>query len=163
MNPPLRTKEHSDRLWAALLDGTIDCIATDHAPHTLEEKALGFGKAPSGMPGVETALPLMVDAAAQGRCAIEHVVEWMCEAPARCYRMKRKGRLTVGFDGDVVLVDPARVQPVGARGYQTKVAWSPFEGMRLTGWPIATVVGGHFVYRDGVVGARARGAPIEFE
>src|SRR5688572_13360745 len=78
MNPPLRTVEHSQRLWAALLDGTIDCIATDHAPHTLEEKAKGFGKTPSGMPGVETALPLMLDAAHRKLCSVEQVVRWMC-------------------------------------------------------------------------------------
>jgi dihydroorotase len=163
MNPPLRTKEHSDRLWAALHDGTIDCIATDHAPHTREEKARGFGHAPSGMPGVETALPLMLNAAHEGRCSVEDVVRWMCEGPARCYRMKRKGRLEVGYDGDVTLVDLGKVKRVGEDGYETKVAWSPFDGMALTGWPVATIVGGAFVYRDGAVVGGARGTEIELE
>lgn len=163
MNPPLRTKEHSEGLWKALLDGVIDCIATDHAPHTLEEKAQGFGAAPSGMPGVETSLPLMLNAAHEGRCTVEQVVRWMCEGPARCYRMRGKGRLEVGYDGDVTLVDLARAEKVGDRGYQTKVGWSPFDGMRLVGWPVATVVGGRFAYRDGQVMLETRGEPIQFE
>lgn len=163
MNPPLRTKEHSERLWKALLDGVIDCIATDHAPHTLEEKALGFGKAPSGMPGVETSLPLMLNAAHEGRCTVEQVVRWMCEGPARCYRMRGKGRLEVGYDGDVTLVDLARTEKVGDRGYQSKVGWSPFHGMTLVGWPIATIVGGRFAYRDGDVVLKTRGEPIRFD
>jgi dihydroorotase len=162
MNPPLRTKDHSDRLWAALHDGVIDCIATDHAPHTLDEKGKAYGAAPSGMPGVETALPVMLDAAHEGRCSVEQVVRWMCEAPARLYRMKNKGRLAVGFDADLVLVDLARRERVGERGYQTRVAWSPFEGMRLVGWPIATIVGGRFAYRDGAVDTNVRGRAIEF-
>ncbi len=162
MNPPLRTKEHSERLWAALLDGTIDCIATDHAPHTLEEKAKSFGQSPSGMPGVETALPLMLDAASRGRCSVEQVVSWMCDGPARCYRIERKGRLAVGWDADVTLVDLKRSERVGDRGYQTRVAWSAFEGMRLTGWPIATIVGGRFAYRDGAVDSTVRGTPVAF-
>jgi dihydroorotase len=163
MNPPLRTKEHSERLWAALLDGTIDCIATDHAPHTLEEKAKGFGRAPSGMPGVETSLPLMLDAAHRGRCSVEQVVRWMCEGPARCYRIRNKGRLEVGCDGDVTLVDLSRTERVGERGYQTKVGWSAFDGMTLTGWPISTIVGGAFAYREGAVDVAVRGAPIAFD
>ena len=162
MNPPLRTKEHSDKLWAALHDGTIDCIATDHAPHTLEEKAQGFGKAPSGMPGVETSLAVMLNAAHDGRCSVDDVVRWMSEAPARLYRMEGKGRLAVGMDADVTLVDLGRTERVGDRGYQTKVGWNPFEGMLLVGWPIATIVGGRFAYREGQVALDCRGAGIRF-
>lgn len=151
MNPPLRAKEHSERLWRALHDGTVDCIATDHAPHTKEEKAKGYGAAPSGMPGVETSLAVMLDAAHRGMCSVEDVVRWMTAGPARIYRMARKGRLEVGFDADLAIVDLARTEKVGARGYFTKCGWSPFDGMSLTGWPVMTYVGGEIAFADGEV------------
>jgi dihydroorotase len=162
MNPPLRSAEHSAALWGALRDGTIDCIATDHAPHTREEKALGYGKAPSGMPGVETSLAVMLDAASRGLCSVPSVVRWMCDAPARCYRIERKGRLELGYDGDVALVDLAARRVVGSRPYFTRVNWSPFEGMELQGWPVMTIVRGAVVFRDGAIVESHRGAPVRF-
>ena len=105
MNPPIRYSEDRDALWNRLSDGTIDCIATDHAPHTLENKALGFPKAHSGMPGVETSLPVMLTHAADGKCSIPDVVRWMCEGPSRVYGIQDKGRLQEGMDADLVLVD----------------------------------------------------------
>ncbi|MEM7677513.1 MAG: dihydroorotase, partial [Myxococcota bacterium] len=148
MNPPIRTKEHQEALWRGLHDGTIECIATDHAPHTREEKSQPFGKAPSGMPGVETSLAVMLDAAHRGLCSVEQVVKWMCSEPARIYGMQGKGRLEVGQDGDLAFVDLQRTEAVGARGYFSKVGWSPFEGRKVTGWPVITVVGGRVVFRD---------------
>lgn len=162
MNPPLRTKDHANALWAGLRDGTIDLIATDHAPHTLEEKAAGFGKAPSGMPGVETSLPVMLDAACRGLCDLLEVVRWMCDAPARAYRISNKGRIEVGFDGDLVLVDLGRRRRVGEGGYFTKVGWNPFEGRELQGWPVATFVRGNPVFRDGQIIEGAHGRPVDF-
>ena len=162
MNPPIRTKAHQEALWKGLHDGTIDCIATDHAPHTADEKAQPFGKAPSGMPGVETSLPLMLDAAHRGLCSVEQVVRWMCEAPARIYGMHSKGRLQVGLDGDVTLVDLGRIEKVGARGYFCKVGWSPFDGVALTGWPITTIVHGRVAFRDNEIqDVRGREIPID--
>ncbi len=163
MNPPIRDRSHQEALWKGLHDGTIDCIATDHAPHTLEEKAQPFGRAPSGMPGVETSLALMLDAAHRGLCSVEQVVEWMCRAPARIYGMQRKGDLTVGMDGDVALVDLRKTQKVGERGYFTKVGWSPFEGRSVTGWPVMTIVRGQVAFRDNEIQADVRGAEIEFD
>lgn len=163
MNPPVRDKRHGEALWAGLLDGTIACIATDHAPHTLDEKALGFGKAPSGMPGVELALPLMLHAVAEGRCSIRHVVRWMCEAPAWIYGMVGKGRLVVGGDGDVTLVDRKAKRVVRADALHTRAAWSPFEGWTLTGWPRMTVLRGQPVFRDGAHVDGVYGEPLRFE
>jgi dihydroorotase len=162
MNPPLRSKDHSDVLWSGLRDGTIDCIATDHAPHTLDEKALPYGKAPSGMPGVETSLPAMLDAASRGLCSVDDVVRWMCDAPARCYRIEHKGRIELGYDGDLALVDLRARRRVGDRPYQTRVGWNPFEGMELQGWPVMTVVRGVPVYRDGQIVESHRGSPLVF-
>ncbi|MCK6548158.1 dihydroorotase [Myxococcota bacterium] len=161
MNPPLRTKEHTEGLWRGLHAGLIDCIATDHAPHTLEEKALGFGKAPSGMPGVETSLAVMLDAAARGLCTVEDVVRWMCDAPARCYRIEHKGRIELGFDADLALVDLGARRVVGARPFFTRVGWSPFEGMELQGWPVTTIVRGQIVFRDGQIVEGVRGRPVQ--
>jgi len=108
MNPPIRDVNHATALWSGLKEGVIDCIATDHAPHTLEEKAQDFGAAPSGMPGVETALPLMLDRAQRGLCSLEDVVKWMCEKPVELYGVLKKGFIREGYDADLVLVDLAQ-------------------------------------------------------
>ncbi|MEN9278078.1 MAG: dihydroorotase, partial [Thermostichus sp. DG_1_5_bins_95] len=128
MNPPLRDPGNNEHLWQGLRDGILDCIATDHAPHTLEEKAQPYPASPSGMPGVETALPLMLTAAQQGRCTLAQVVQWMCEAPARLYGIPNKGRLQVGYDADLVLVDLQTPKPVRRQEILSKCGWSPFEG-----------------------------------
>lgn len=162
MNPPVRERRHGAALWAGLLDGTIDCIATDHAPHTLEEKARPYGEAPSGMPGVELSLPLMLHAVHEGRCTLRHVARWMCEGPARCYGLARKGRLAVGFDGDVVLVDRRAARTVRGDALFTRVRWSPFEGRTLYGWPVMTVLRGRPVFREGDIVEGVFGEPLVF-
>ncbi len=162
MNPPLRSSGHSEVLWSGLHDGTIDCIATDHAPHTLEEKGAGFGKAPSGMPGVETSLAAMLDSASKGRCAVEHVVRWMTAGPAYCYRIANKGRLALGYEGDVTLVDLAKTRRIEDGPIRSRCGWSPFEGVPLTGWPITTIVRGSVVYRDGEPQADGGGRALRF-
>ncbi|MGK0357956.1 MAG: dihydroorotase [Bradymonadia bacterium] len=163
MNPPVRAKRHQEALWAGLYDGTIACIATDHAPHTLEEKAQPFGKAPSGMPGVELSLPLMLHAVHSGRCSIEQVVRWMCAAPAEIYGIVGKGRLEVGMDGDVVLVDRKARGAVRNGRLKTRVNWSPFDGWHLRGWPVMTVIHGDPVFRDGEIQPGVYGTPLRFE
>ena len=104
MNPPLRSHHDNDVLWAGLLDGTIDFIATDHAPHTLDEKAKGYPNTPSGMPGVETSLPVMLTQAVAGKCSIEQVSNWMSTAVAKAYNISNKGAISIGYDADLVLV-----------------------------------------------------------
>ena len=142
MNPPIRYQEDLEILWRRLHDGTVQCIATDHAPHTLEAKAKGFPAAPSGMPGVETSLPVMLTHAKEGRCTIEDVVRWMSTNVADCYNMVGKGRLIAGYDGDLVLVDMQQESVVEDQHAWTRVGWNPFRGMSLVGWPMVTVVGG---------------------
>ncbi|MEZ4474054.1 MAG: dihydroorotase [bacterium] len=163
MNPPVRAKRHQAALWAGLLDGTIACIATDHAPHTVAEKALPYGQAPSGMPGVELSLPLMLHAVQAGRCSLRHVVRWMCEGPADCYGLARKGRLLPGHDADLVLVDLKRSRRVEAADVVSKAGWTPFEGWTLTGWPVMTVLAGRPVVREGALQAGIFGSPLRFE
>jgi dihydroorotase len=163
MNPPLRSPENNDILWKALLDGVIDFIATDHAPHTLEEKAKGYPNTPSGMPGVETSLPLMLTQAMQGRCSVAQVSNWMSSAVAKGYKIPNKGAIALGYDADLVLVDLNTYRPVLREELQTKCGWSPFEGWNLTGWPIVTIVGGQVVYDRGKFNTEVRGKALTFE
>lgn len=162
MNPPLRSPENNDILWKALLDGVIDFIATDHAPHTLAEKAQPYPHSPSGMPGVETSLPLMLTQAQQKRCTIQQVVKWMCSAPAKGYNILNKGEITVGYDADLVLVDLENYRPVLRENLATKCGWSPFEGWILTGWPIYTIVNGEIALDNGKLNIKTRGKSLEF-
>jgi len=163
MNPPLRTPENNEILWQALLDGVIDFIATDHAPHTLTEKAQPYPQSPSGMPGVETALPLMLTQAKQGRCRVDQVVQWMSTAVAQAYKIPNKGKIEVGADADVILVDWENYQTVRRTDLQTKCGWSPFEGWSLTGWPIYTFVLGQLAYSRGVFDDNVRGKALRFD
>ena len=133
MNPPLREPRDNEILWQALLDGVIDFIATDHAPHTLAEKAQDYPNTPSGMPGVETSLPLMLTQAVQGRCTVAQVANWMSAAVAKAYKIPNKGKIAPGFDADLVLVDLDKYRPVVREEMVTKCGWSPFEGWNLTG------------------------------
>ena len=162
MNPPLRSPENNDVLWKALLDGVIDFIATDHAPHTLEEKAKVYPHSPSGMPGVETSLPLMLTQAMQERCSLAQVVNWMSTAPAKAYGIENKGAIAIGYDADLVLVDLQNYRPVVREELLTKCGWSPFEGWNLTGWPVITIVGGQIVFERGKLHTDVRGQALTF-
>ncbi len=163
MNPPLRTAHDNEVLWQALLDGVIDFIATDHAPHTLEEKAKGYPQSPSGMPGVETSLPIMLTQAVKGRCTVPQVAHWMSAAPAAAYGIPNKGKIEPGYDADLVLVDMQTYAPVRREDLQTKCGWSPFEGWELTGWPVVTIVGGQVVFDHGQLNLDVRGQALQFE
>jgi dihydroorotase len=162
MNPPIRYSEDKEKLWSRLKDGTIDCIVTDHAPHTLESKSVGFPKAPAGMPGVETSLPLMLTHAMNGKCSVSDVVRWMCAGPAKVYGMKNKGSLIEGFDGDLTLVDLENDRTIQDSDTWTRVGWTPFAGRSLTGWPVYTIVDGKIVHsrtKDGKLRGNAVASP----
>ncbi|MUG94441.1 dihydroorotase [Scytonema sp. UIC 10036] len=162
MNPPLRSHHDNEVLWQALRDGIIDFIATDHAPHTLEEKAQEYPKTPSGMPGVETSLPLMLTAAVDGKCTVAQVANWMSQAVAKAYSIPNKGVIAPGYDADLVLVDLNTYHPVRPEELLTKCGWSPFEGWNLTGWPVVTIVGGQTVYEKGKLYTEVRGQALTF-
>jgi dihydroorotase len=162
MNPPLKYPRDREILWQALLDGVIDFIATDHAPHTLEEKAQGYPNSPSGMPGVETSLPLMLTQAKEKRCTVAQVSHWMSTAVAQAYNIPNKGLIEPGYDADIVLVDLSTYRPVLREELKTKCGWSPFEGWNLTGWPVVTIVGGQVVYDHGNIDTSVRGQPLTF-
>ena len=157
MNPSIKTADDNAALWQALADGAIQVIATDHAPHTLEEKAQPYPKSPSGLPAVENSLALILDQVNQGRCTLEQVVHWMCDAPARVWDLVDKGRIEEGWHADLVLVDLQKTATIRDQDQLTKCGWSPWHGTELTGWPVRTWVMGREVFRDGVVDASARG------
>lgn len=163
MNPPLRDPDNAAGLWQGLQDGILDCIATDHAPHTLTEKAQPYPHSPSGMPGVETALPLMLTAAQQGRCTLAQVMGWMCELPPRLYGIPYKGRIEVGYDADLILVDLDRPRLVKREDLETKCGWSPFEGWSLVGWPQWVWVNGQAAMRQGILDDTVRGLPLRYQ
>jgi dihydroorotase len=163
MNPPIRQPEDNAALWQGLRDGVIDFIATDHAPHTLEEKAKPYPQSPSGMPGVQTSLPLILTRLAAGDCTLAEVLNWMSKGPAQAYRLKNKARIEEGYDADLVLVDMDTIKPARNEDMLTKVGWTPWTGRELTGWPVYTVVNGQVAYDHGTVRDGVRGRPLEYE
>ncbi|QDU26441.1 Dihydroorotase [Anatilimnocola aggregata] len=158
MNPSLKTSADCRGLWQALQDGLIQVIATDHAPHTLEEKKLpyspGHGGSPSGLPAVENSLALLLNQVNQGRCTLQQVVHWMCDAPARVWDIMNKGRIEPGYDADLVLVDLNKTATIRNEEQETKNRWSPWHGETLTGWPVRTWVMGQEVFRADSSGSR---------
>lgn len=157
MNPSIKTRADNEGLWQGLLDGLVQVIATDHAPHTLEEKAQPYPKSPSGLPAVENSLALMLNAVNQGRCSLEQVVSWMCDAPARVWDIVNKGRIAEGYDADLVLVDLHKTATIRNVEQVTKSGWSPWDGVTLQGWPVRTFVHGATVFTDGQLNREHRG------
>ncbi|MDP1560505.1 MAG: dihydroorotase [Pirellulaceae bacterium] len=148
MNPSIKFRSDNEGLWQALLDGSIQVVATDHAPHTWEEKQQPYPASPSGLPAVENSLALFLNQVNLGRCRIEQVVRWMCEAPAAVWNIKDKGHLLPGFDADLVLVDLQSQRTIRNQNQQTKCGWSPWDGETLSGWPVMTMVAGRWVFRQ---------------
>ena len=163
MNPSIKTAADNEGLWRALKAGRIQMIATDHAPHTVEEKQQPYPKSPSGLPAVENSLALMLDCVNAGICSLESVVHWMCDAPARVWDMVGKGRIAEGYDADLVLVDLGKKQTGRNQTQVTKCGWSPWDGVSLQGWPVRTLVKGHTVFLNGQFDETVRGSEIEFD
>jgi len=163
MNPSIKTSDDNEGLWQALKDGRIQVIATDHAPHTLEEKQQPYPNSPSGLPAVENSLALMLDSVNAGICSLESVVHWMCDAPARTWDLIDKGRIAEGYDADLVLIDLHKKQTIRNENQETKCKWSPWNGVTLQGWAVRTLVGGKTVFADGKFDESVRGSEIQFD
>jgi dihydroorotase len=160
MNPPIRDARHRDALWRGVAEGIVDCLGSDHAPHTLEEKARPYPTSPSGMPGVETLLPIMLDHVAAGRLSLERLVDLTSAGPARIYGIAAKGRVAVGYDADLVLVDRKRTETIRAERLASRCGWTPFEGKEVTGWPVMTILRGRIAMREGELLDAPGGAPV---
>ena len=163
MNPPIRDEAHRAALWRAVADGVVDVLGSDHAPHTLEEKARPYPDSPSGMTGVQTLVPLMLDHVAAGRLSLQRLVDLTSAGPARVYGIAGKGRIAVGYDADVTVVDLAAKRRISDRWIASRCGWTPFDGMTVTGWPIMTVVRGRVVMREDQLLGDAIGVPIRFQ
>ena len=162
MNPPIRGAEHRTGLWTGVANGVADVIGSDHAPHTSEEKARPYPASPSGMPGVQTLLPVMLTHVAAGRLTLERLVDLTSHGANRLFGLADKGRLATGFDADLTIVDLKARRTLTHEMMASRVGWTPFDGMEIEGWPMATVIRGRVVMQDGEVCAPHGGQPVRF-
>lgn len=162
MNPPVRDASHREGLWAAVRNGIVDVFGSDHAPHTIEEKERPYPSSPSGMPGVQTSLPLLLDHMNAGRLSLERLVDLTSHGPQRIFNIAGKGRIAVGYDADLVLVDLAAKREITDEWIASKCGWTPFDGVKVTGWPMATILRGKIVVRDDEVLGEPSGKPVRF-
>jgi dihydroorotase len=162
MNPPVRDAGHQAAIWRAVQEGLVDILGSDHAPHTREEKTQAYPHSPSGMTGVQTLVPLMLDHVNAGRLTLQRLVDLTSAGPARVFGIARKGRIAVGYDADLTVVDLKRRQVITESLMGSRAKWTPYEGTMVTGWPVGTFVRGHRVVWDGVVLTPAVGQPVRF-
>jgi dihydroorotase len=161
-NPPIRNKYHQEALWKAVNNKTVDVMGSDHAPHTLEEKSKEYPGSPSGMPGVQTLLPIMLNHIHGGRLSLERFLEMVCENPRWVFGCASKGRIEENLDADFTVVDLKKQQTISNSQIASRCAWTPFDGMRVTGWPVMTIVGGNVVMRDDQIIGTPLGQPVSF-
>lgn len=162
MNPPIRAEHHRAGLWEGLRRGIVDVVGSDHAPHTREEKAGDYPRTPAGLPGVQTLLPLLLDHMNAGRLTLPRLVDLTSAGAQRLFNIAGKGRIAVGYDADFTLVDLKAKREITGDWLASKCGWSPFEGMTVTGWPMATIIRGSIVMRDGELPGQAAGKPVRF-
>jgi len=162
MNPPIRDASHRKGVWAGVADGTADILGSDHAPHTLEEKAKPYPSSPSGMPGVQTLVPVMLDHVAKGRLSLLRLMDMTSAGPARLFGIAGKGRIAVGYDADLTVVDLKRQATIENSWSASRAGWTPYAGMSVKGWPVGTVVRGHRVMWEGELLSRGEGRPVRF-
>ncbi len=162
MNPPVRSQRHQDVLWQAVREGVVDVVGSDHAPHTLQEKARPYPQSPSGMTGVQTLLPLMLEHLHAGRLSLQRLVDLTSAGPARIFGIAGKGRIAVGHDADFSIVDLKARRTIRNEWIASVSGWTPYDGLAVTGWPIHTVVRGCCVVRDEALSGPPMGRPIAF-
>ena len=162
LNPPIRDAGHREGIWNGLAQGVIDSVGSDHSPHTREEKAEPYPKSHSGMPGVQTLVPVMLDHVNAGRLTLARFVDLTSAGPARIYGIAGKGRIAAGYDADVTVVDLKRRETITDRWSVSRAGWTPFDGVAVTGWPVGTFVRGHKVMWDGTLATPARGERVRF-
>jgi dihydroorotase len=162
MNPPVRDAVHRAAIWHALAQGVVDVLGSDHAPHTREEKAKTYPASPSGMTGVQTLVPLMLDHVHAGRLSLLRLVDLTSAGPARLFGIAGKGRIAVGYDADLTVVDLKRRETITDRWIASRAGWTPYDGMSVTGWPVGTIIRGRKVMWQGELLAPARGEAVQF-
>jgi dihydroorotase len=162
MNPPVRDAAHRDRIWAGIANGVVDILGSDHAPHTREEKDHPYPQSHSGMTGVQTLVPIMLDHVASGRLTLERLVDLTSAGPNRVFGIANKGRIAVGYDADFTIVDLKRRETITNDWIASKSQWTPYDSVSVTGWPVGTVVRGMRVMWDGALVEASKGQPMRF-
>ena len=162
MNPPLRTKEHYDRLWVAIKNNIVDVLGSDHAPHLKENKDKEYPDTPSGMPGVQTIFPVMLDHVNNGKLSLKQLINLMCENPCRIFGIKNKGYIKEGFDADLTIADMNKEVVIKDEMIASKCGWTPFNNYKVKGFPVGTIVNGNLVMSDGKVVLESKGQPLKF-
>ena len=162
MNPPLRTKDHHDRLWDAVKNSLVSTIGSDHAPHTKEEKNKKYPLSPSGMPGVQTLLPVMLDHVNKGKLKIEQLIKLVCENPCDLFGIRNKGYLKENYDADLTIVDMNKEILIKDSWIESKCGWTPFNNFKVKGFPVATIVNGEIVMENNKIISPAKGKPLSF-
>ncbi len=162
MNPPVRGPEHRDGIWRGLAQGVIDVLGSDHAPHTLAEKAKPYPESPSGMPGVQTLAPIMLDHVASGRLTLQPLVDLTSAGPARIFGIVGKGRIAAGYDADFTVVDLKRRETIRDAWIASRCGWTPYDGREVVGWPVGTFVRGRRVMWEGEIVTPAQGEAVRF-
>jgi len=162
MNPPVRDATHRAGIWNGLNNGIVDVLGSDHAPHTREEKAKTYPASPSGMTGVQTLVPIMLDHVNAGRLTLLRLVDLTSAGPARLFGIAGKGRIAVGYDADLTVVDLKRKQMITDKWVASRAGWTPYNGMSVTGWPVGTLVRGRKVMWEGSLTMPAQGERVRF-
>ncbi len=162
MNPPVRSASHRDGVWRGIAQGIIDVLGSDHAPHTLEEKAKPYPDSPSGMTGVQTLVPIMLDHVAAGRLTLQRFVDLTSAGPARLFGIASKGRIAAGYDADFTIVDLKRRETIRDSWIASRCGWTPYDGKQVSGWPVGTIIRGARVMWEGELTTPAQGAAVRF-
>ena len=162
MNPPLRTKEHYDRLWVAIKNNIVDVLGSDHAPHSKENKDKEYPNTPSGMPGVQTIFPVMLNHVNNGKLTLEQLIKLMCENPCRIFGIKNKGYIKEGYDADLTIADMNKEVVIKNEMIASKCGWTPFNNYKVKGFPVGTIVNGDLVMSNGKLIQKSKGTPLEF-
>ena len=162
MNPPVRSARHRDGIWHGISQGVVDVLGSDHAPHTLTEKAKPYPASPSGMTGVQTLVPIMLDHVNAGKLTLERLVDLASHGPNRIFGMARKGRIAAGYDADFTVVDMKREETITNAQAGSKAGWTPYDGKKVTGWPVGTIVRGIRVMWEAEITTPSQGKAVEF-
>lgn len=162
MNPPVRAARHRNGIWHGISQGVVDVLGSDHAPHTLAEKAKPYPSSPSGMTGVQTLVPIMLDHVNSGRLSLERFVDLSSHGPNRIFGMARKGRIAAGYDADFTVVDMKRKETITNAQAGSKAGWTPYDGKQVTGWPVGTIVRGIRVMWEAEITTPSQGRAVEF-
>jgi dihydroorotase len=162
MNPPVRDKRHREALWQAIASGLVDVLGSDHAPHTLDEKAKPYPQSPSGMTGVQTLVPMMLHHVNAGKLSLERFVDLTSHGPQRIFGIANKGRIMEGYDADFTIVDMKRSETIRNAWIESKSQWTPYDGVTVKGWPVGTIIRGRKVMWQGDIAAGANGQPVRF-